>query len=791
MIQRIYSYLGALIALLLIPILWGNLQPRVMVFSLGLFVLTILAWSYFHYRQTDTFYIPKVMLPALSLVGYQGLIIFRAPVPVYGIDWIASTLAILLLFIYMVNTIRDRNVAQRWEIIFISIGIILVLTDVLYLLSWYLKWWGISSSIFQPPPMQMRSPGLLFGHPNFFAAYINLFIPIFLVRAFEARKYRRIGWSILGLLFLTSLFFTASRSAWLALGGSVLVMTTAIYFPLLTKIISKRRWIKTILNRNTALLVAAILVLGLAITPIFVIQIQATAHGSVSDRLSIWSHAIKLIAGSPILGHGPGSSPFLYVLRSEANGGDEVYHAHNVWLQILITGGIIGLAIVLWMVALIVRAFLSAWENTNSDEPRRFCLLAILGVGTALAIHGLLDYTFDPFIFTIGVFFILALLYYYAPSCEMFELKGKIALTVIAILVATCSGAMLYTMRGAFSYWNGLIITYTNGLPEAKNDLCKAAINHPEMTYYSFQCSLANAFVAYEQADSQALQSAATIQSNALDLDPYWYVHWANLASYEWQQGNHNLAMQHMNRAASMAPNMPFLWLNLAWMEEQSGDQAAAQKHYLTAICMNPWYRDYPFFQQTSPRSKALQSECPKEIDTLSNKPDQKYLWEGWQALQANDFVIAEEKLQLARTANPQSPLSYALLGLIHQKNGEIGMAWREVQTALFLDSGSARVFLTAAEIARDQGDEAQALEYISQAFTVLRNPMFSRRYYLVAYHSPNLSTDLSPYLLKIGLLPDIREPFLYLAESLRVEGNISASREIIQWVERNSFPPR
>jgi O-antigen ligase/Tfp pilus assembly protein PilF len=790
MTQRIYSYLAAITVLLLLPALWGSLRPKATILALGLFVLGMMVWSIFHYRIEGEYKIPRLMVPALLLLGYQGLMIFQAPVPAYGLRWLTSTLAILLLFFFMVNTIRDEPEAHRWLNVFLIIGTILVLVDLFFLLTWYLDWWGISTSILEPPPIRMRSPGLLLGHPNFFAAYLNLFIPFFLMRAFQTRKWRRIAWLVPSLLFLNALFFTASRSAWLALGGSILAMTAAISLPPLIKTIKMRQGIPVVrFNKKHGVLIAAVFLVGLAITPIFVNQIQSTAHGSASERLDIWAHALKLIAASPILGHGPGSSPFLYVLRSDAIGGDEVYHAHNIWLHFLITGGIISLGIVIWITALIVRSFIRIWNNPSTNETRRFSLIAILGVGTVMAVHGLLDYTLDPTIFSISVLFILAILYYDAPTDEFIHVNGKAILSFVVILLVLYTGSVSYTLHGALPYWEGMASNYVAGWPESANALCRAARANQRMTYYSFQCNLANAFKAYEQGDNQALHSARSSQSETLEQDPYWFLHWANLASYEWREGDQQEALLHMNKAAEMAPKMSFLWLNLAWMEEETEDRDNAHVHYLRAICANPWYRDYPFFQKNLLRKEVLESDCPTEFDSLSINPAQKYLWEGSQALKGGDLANAKDKLELARSADPNSSLPYALLGLIYQKNNETARAKREIRTALFLDNSSVRVLLAAAEIARDQGNDNQSLEYITQAFTNLKSPMYSRRYYLVAYHSPNLTTDLSPFLLKIGIPPEIREPLLYLTEGLKSQGKISESQEIIGWIERQSPP--
>ncbi|MCL2884418.1 MAG: O-antigen ligase family protein, partial [Oscillospiraceae bacterium] len=75
----------------------------------------------------------------------------------------------------------------------------------------------------------------------------------------------------------------------------------------------------------------------------------ASGDTSTAERLAAWRIALQEIARRPFFGSGAGMQNFWSIL--EANGLPQVPHAHNLYLQVLVTGGIVGLLLVFGLFA--------------------------------------------------------------------------------------------------------------------------------------------------------------------------------------------------------------------------------------------------------------------------------------------------------------------------------------------------------------------------------------------------------------------------------------------------------
>src|SRR5690606_33276668 len=63
-----------------------------------------------------------------------------------------------------------------------------------------------------------------------------------------------------------------------------------------------------------------------------------------TDRLYIWSAAVRMIAENPLTGVGGGNFPFVYAdYRPEGDRRTTVSFAHNLFLHVLAEYGVIGL----------------------------------------------------------------------------------------------------------------------------------------------------------------------------------------------------------------------------------------------------------------------------------------------------------------------------------------------------------------------------------------------------------------------------------------------------------------
>jgi hypothetical protein len=115
--------------------------------------------------------------------------------------------------------------------------------------------------------------------------------------------------------------------------------------------------------------------------------------------------------------------------------------------------------------------------------------------------------------------------------------------------------------------------------------------------------------------------------------------------------------------------------------------------------------------------------------------------------------------------------------------SGRSEAAWRDVQTALYIDDKSAANYLIAAQIARAQGKDSQAVEYISKAYDLTVTYNYSLDYYVRTYRYVGLPTDISPYIFRTSLSAKTQGAFLYLAEHLQEIGETEKAQEIHRWM--------
>lgn len=110
-------------------------------------------------------------------------------------------------------------------------------------------------------------------------------------------------------------------------------------------------------------------------------ELSTTRAGA--SRNEIWRATLKMFAAHPVLGVGLGGYWISITAYHDASGLMTPQEAHNDYLELLSSGGVIGFAIGVWFVVAVVRA---ARQNTNKAQ-----LGAILGI-VGVAAHSLVDF---------------------------------------------------------------------------------------------------------------------------------------------------------------------------------------------------------------------------------------------------------------------------------------------------------------------------------------------------------------------------------------------------------------
>lgn len=118
-------------------------------------------------------------------------------------------------------------------------------------------------------------------------------------------------------------------------------------------------------------------------------ELTATDSDGVS-RNEIWRATLKMFVAHPILGVGLGAYWIGITAHHDASGVLTPQEAHNDYLELLSSGGVIGLALGFWFA---VSVFRHARRNLNSDTGfiRAVRIGSVLGIA-GVAAHSLLDF---------------------------------------------------------------------------------------------------------------------------------------------------------------------------------------------------------------------------------------------------------------------------------------------------------------------------------------------------------------------------------------------------------------
>lgn len=226
------------------------------------------------------------------------------------------------------------------------------------------------------------------ANPNFFGAFVVFASAIIGVEFLRTKQKRLLV--LLG-IGLVDLFFTESKGAWLAYGAMAVFFAFA-YTNYLARL--KKHLIKINVLAVLCLLIAAV---GAGVY-------SAKRFQSVSFRAYTWLSAFEMVKDSPVLGTGPGSFKLVYpayrrpqIFYIENAHNNETQHAENEYLEQAATGGIIGLALFLWLFTFL---FTCAFKNLKAPLPAKPSAedkdtqLYLLGYAAALAgllVHAVVD----------------------------------------------------------------------------------------------------------------------------------------------------------------------------------------------------------------------------------------------------------------------------------------------------------------------------------------------------------------------------------------------------------------
>lgn len=229
------------------------------------------------------------------------------------------------------------------------------------------------------------------GPGNHSSALLTLVPCALMVAWFAARSggTPAIAFLALGLaaVMFASAYTTLNRTIWLGLAAQCVILGVLI------------------LRRGPALTAPAKLGLSalgaatLAAGAAMILNVQAERATAVSNRgfsndlrLTLWPEIVERIGSRPLTGYGFGRGLLRDSLQEELGAKDNLWHAHNLFLEAVVQIGVPGL---LLLVVLFAAIALVAWRfAAESDEAVAACGMALLGVLVGMLVRNMTDTLF-------------------------------------------------------------------------------------------------------------------------------------------------------------------------------------------------------------------------------------------------------------------------------------------------------------------------------------------------------------------------------------------------------------
>lgn len=297
--------------------------------------------------------------------------------PAQSIRQVAVYGVFMLTYFMAANSVRSRQMAQKTVLALIlscfaasMLGVYQNFVGVESTASW------IDSEMFAEIGSRVVGP---FDNPNVFGEYLIMLLPLAVALVLARRGAQRLIGIAVTLAAGAALVYTWSRGAWLGAMASIGLLLVLYHAVLLRLVVPA---------------IAALPFVAAALPSAIVSRL--TSIGNLADtstayRVSIWTASVNMLKDIFESGIGTGSAAFSAVYPAYALGGAAyALHAHNLYLQIFVELGVVGIAVFVLMLFFFFRSVFSCYR-TLGDRTQATTILA-MGLGVfALLVQGLTD----------------------------------------------------------------------------------------------------------------------------------------------------------------------------------------------------------------------------------------------------------------------------------------------------------------------------------------------------------------------------------------------------------------
>lgn len=295
--------------------------------------------NYFGNRKLVFYYLPFLLCILLSSLKFMELSL--------TIKEMVRWSELIVVYLLTINLITDK---KEVKVILYSMFLATVIVSV----------WGIIGYLEGIVTIDGRyGTSSFFSHPNALAGYVNLIIPVlFGMLMTRALLWERITLGVFIILTIVTWFLTFSKSGWLSL------IITIILVSFLTKARKRVVFFLAILTISFA-----IVFLSSKIRNDFLDRIQST-YTTLECRILSYPIGFNMVSGDLLIGIGVGNYSLLIKEFADANKMPYLIttNLHNLYLQIFVEAGLMGLcAFIFWLIG-IIRYLMSSLKSLEMSE---------------------------------------------------------------------------------------------------------------------------------------------------------------------------------------------------------------------------------------------------------------------------------------------------------------------------------------------------------------------------------------------------------------------------------------
>jgi len=748
----------------------GLLRFRLRVISHLLLFIIFALWLGYRFRHQQRLIRSPLDLPIILFLSAQLVTTILSTDPRRSLSYL-GLMAIYAFSFYLLSDLLVNGWPGELLVkCLLIVGAIVIGFGLADIVGWYASWWTLGGTAHPLPPTQLRIYSIL-GDANMMASFLNLLIPLALVRIGSTKA--RFSRLLLALWLLGALivqFFTSSRGGWLgtatavAASISLLIIASEGQDKIKTwwRVLKTRPWLLLLARLGIAVVAAGGTWLGFR-------QLQHPSHGpTLIARRDFWLSAWYAFLSSPLWGTGPFTYGTQFMKYTPIPPWRPYPHAHSYLLTVAAETGLIGLAASGWMALAIVVAFKRAWQSAGREHR-----MLMAGCGASLlgfSVHSLVDNHVGVPAIALALIAALAL----ALNDPREQVAG-IRVRMLLVPGLLLSAGLFWSDLAYWPFIQGVQLANQGQWAQAAPLIDKAASLDPYLAFYPLQSGYMHGRLAAE--DTTHLEQAIERYERGIALEPCYSLNHANLASLYWQAGREEEALQQMKTAVNLAPGESLYHLNLGYYYEQLGFNEDATREYQLFLTKKPSLAEGSYWRQTSLRQQAVEQwKEANPTPTIPSPPRSygDYTRLGWQELGQKQPEKALAAFQMALSLNDAQIEAYHGLGATYMALGEHEQAEYYLQAALniltFNMGDKMGPLLTWGRLAYLQGELDEAITSYELALGMVEEytiygwgTLGWSPYGNFLFQRESIAPDLLPQLVRADITDRLAERYLEL----------------------------